>query len=135
MVLMIMTRTAVAYLVCRMAATVGRTLHPSSHFIPTHPCLQCLVEKTVPPQRLTGGEASGLWCLKGLSHFHCPSTPMADRQTDFPLTVVMCLLQCDQNQFLSFSPLPTPTHKMGQVLVLPLVEDEMSPIAFPGTLR
>lgn len=76
--------------------------------------------------RLIGSEASGL-CLKGSERFHCLPHPWrTDRQTHtyswYAHTVVMGLLECDQNQRYLILPLPVPTHVMGQVLLSPLVE-------------
>lgn len=99
------------------------SLRPHSSLAPVFSWENC------PSTGLTGGEAVPVSVSQRPESF--PLSPPPDthgRQTD-GLTVVTGFLLGDQNQLLSFSPLPTPTHKIGYFPVFPLVEAEIGPIA------
>lgn len=117
---MIVTRTAVIYVVCRMAGDVGRTLHPLPH-----PCPQYLVDKITPQQgqQVAKLQVSVSQSPESFPLPPSPSPPTADRQTDCAHTLVTGLLESDQNQLLDPS---APSHcSMGHILVLSLVEAGM----------
>ena len=128
-VLMIRTPGAVGCSFCRMAGSVKRTVHPSSHLNPTysHPMFSW---ENGTSWGLTGSKAPGLyvWVVSTV-----PTSATATRMTD-SLSTCGCNwpLRIGPQAAFSLSPLCLVNPRHGTSSLVPMVEAQMGLLAFPA---